>query len=141
MAVGLFADAGAVLGLLARPRLAAQHSGHRLFPHAAGQVVGQLLRHLPALVGDGIPVAVHHHELLLGDVVQAGADLKIIHQRLFHQGVFDLRPGDRPGILDKITQQQSDLGAVGQPTGTNTGGKSVVGSHCYSHLPCSIVYL
>ena len=139
MAVGLFADAGAVLGFLARPGLAAQHGGDRLFPHTAGQVVGQLLRHFPALVGDGVPVAVHRHELLPGDVVQAGADLKIIHQCLFHQGVFDLRPCDRPGVLDKITQQQSYLGAVGQPTGTHTGGKSIVGGHCYSHLPCSIV--
>ena len=80
MAVGLFADAGAVLGFLARPGLAAQHGGNRLFPHTAGQVVGQLLRHFPALVGDGVPVAVRRHELLPGDVVQAGADLKIIHQ-------------------------------------------------------------
>ena len=139
MAIGLFADAGAVLGFLARPGLAAQHGGDRLFPHTAGQVVGQLLRHFPALVGDGVPVAVHRHELLPGDVVQAGADLKIIYQSLFHQGVFDLRPCDRPGVLDKITQQQSYLGAVGQPTGTHTGGKSIVGGHCYSHLPCSIV--
>ena len=44
MAVGFFADAGAVLGFLARPGLAAQHGSNRLFPlHLLLQI---LLLHL-----------------------------------------------------------------------------------------------
>ena len=129
MAVRLFGDAGAVLGLFASPGLAAQHSGHRTFPHAAGQVVGQLLRHFAALVGNGIHIVLHGHELLPRDVIQAGTDLKVVDQCLFHQGVLDLLPGNGSGIFYQIAQQQPNLGAAGQSAGAYTGSKSIVGGH------------
>ena len=104
MAVGLFADAGAVLGFLARPGLAAQHGGDRLFPHTAGQVVGQLLRHLAAFVGNGVAVAGQGDQLLLCDIVQTGADLKIIDKGFLHQGVLNLLPGNGTGVFHQIAQ-------------------------------------
>ena len=134
--VCLFSDAGAVLGLLAGPGLAAQHSSYSAFPHTAGQVVGKLLRHLAALIGDGVAALCQGDELLPGDIVQTRADLKIVHQRFFHQGVFNLLPGNGSGIFDQIAQQQPDLGAAGQPAGTYTGGKSIISGHRSIHPPC-----
>ena len=95
-------------------------------PHTAGQVVGKLLRHFAALLGNGIAALCQGDELLLCDIIQARADLKIVHQRFFHQCVFDLLPGNGSGVFDQITQQQPDLGAAGQPAGTYTGSKSII---------------
>ena len=67
--IGLFSNAGAVFGLLAGPCLAAQHSSDCPLPHGAGQVVGQLLRHLAALVGNGVAVAGQGDQFLLCDIV------------------------------------------------------------------------
>ena len=136
VAVLFFGDAGTVLGFLAGPCLAAQHSGHSALPHTAGQVVGKLLRHFAALLGDGIAALCQGDELLSGDIVQTRADLEIVHQRFFHQGVFDLLPGNGSGIFDQIAQQQPDLGAAGQPAGTYTGSKSIIGGHRSIHPPC-----
>ena len=135
VAVRLFGDTGAVLGLFAGPGLAAQNRRHRALPHTAGQVIGKLLRDLASFFGDGIAIFLQRDQLLAGDIIQTGADLKIVDQLLFHQRILDLRPGDRPGILYQITQQQPDLRAVGQPAGTNTGGKSIVGGHRSAHPP------
>ena len=133
VAVRLFGDAGGVLGLLAGPCLAAQHGGHGALPHAAGQVKGQFLRDLASFFRDGIASIAQRDQLLLGDIIKAGADLKIIDQSFLHQGIFDLGAGDRPGVLHEITQQQPDLGAVSQPAGADTGGKSIVGGHRSAH--------
>ena len=135
VAVRLFGDTGAVLGLFAGPSLAAQNRRHRALPHTAGQVIGKLLRDLASFFGDGIAIFLQRDQLLAGDIIQTGADLKIVDQLFFHQRVLDLRPGDRPSIFHQITQQQPDLRAVGQPAGTNTGGKSIVGGHRSAHPP------
>ena len=135
VAVRLFGDAGAVLGFLAGPGLAAQNRRHRALPHTAGQVIGKLLCDLASFFGDGIAIFLQRDQLLAGDIIQTGADLKIVDQLFFHQRILDLRPGDRPGILYQITQQQPDLRAVGQPAVTNTGGKSIVGGHRSAHPP------
>ena len=92
MAVGLFADAGAVLGFLAGPGLAAQNRRYRALPHTAGQVIGKLLRDLASFFGDGIAIFLQRDQLLAGDIIQTGADLKIVDQLFFHQRVLDLRP-------------------------------------------------
>ena len=136
MPIRFFGDAGAVLGFLPGPGLAAQHGGHSPLPHTAGQVIGQLLRHLAAFFGDGIAAVRQGDELLFCDIVQARADLKVIDQCLLHQGVLDLLPGNGAGILYQIAQQQPDLGAAGQPAGTYTGSKSIIGGHRSIHPLC-----
>ena len=93
----------------------------------------KLLCDLASFFGDGIAIFLQRDQLLAGDIIQTGTDLKIVDQLFFHQRVLDLRPGDRPGIFHQITQQQPDLRAVGQPAGTNTGGKSIVGGHRSAH--------
>ena len=138
--IGLFGNAGAVLGLLAGPCLAAQHSSHRPLPHGAGQVVGQLLRHLAAFIGNGIAVAGQGDQRLLCDIVQTGADLKIVDKGFLHQGVLDLLPGNGTGVFHQIAQQQPDLGAAGQAAGTDTGGKSIIGAHRSLHPPCAFTW-
>ena len=139
MPIRLFGDAGRILCLLAGPGLAAQHGGYGALPHTAGQVIGQLLCDLAPFFGDGVVPIGQSDQLLLGDVIQAGANLKIIDQRFLHQGVFDLRPGNGPGILDQIAQQQPDLGAVRQPAGTYSGSKSIVGGH-RSHISSGFIF-
>ena len=126
--------------LLAGPCLAAQHGSHRPLPHAAGQVVGQLLRHLAAFIGNGVAVAGQGDQRLLCDIVQTGANLKIVDKGFLHQGVLDLLPGNGTGVFHQIAQQQPDLGAAGQAAGTDTGGKSIIGAHRSLHPPCAFTW-
>ena len=139
MAVRFLGNAGTVFRFLAGPGLGPQDGSHGPLPHTAGQIVGQLLRYLAAFLRDGVAVVLQSDKALPGNIVQTGADLKVIDQRFLHQGVFDLRPGNGPGILDQIAQQQPDLGAVRQPAGTYSGSKSIVGGH-RSHISSGFIF-
>ena len=128
MPIRLFGDAGAVLGFLARPGLAAQHGGYGALPHTAGQVVGQCVGHGCALAGDGIPAhTVHGDKLLFFHLSQRIGKLKIVDKLLLQKRALQGFVLYRACHFDKVAEQHTDLRVVCKAAGAHTGGK------CFCH--------